>query len=303
MNLPENISQDLLVKALNESRDGISIADAKEQGFPIIYVNQGFEKLTGYASSEFIGRNYRLLQGEESDQPELAEVRVAISQGKGCIVTLRNFRRDGSMFWNEVSIIPVHSENGSLTHFIGIHRDITEIIELEDQLDILTYTDPLLGIGNRRDFDERFADLLPTAQRIRSAVSLLMINLDYFKQFNEGYGDAAGDECLRRVSDCICEKFVRTTDCVARFSGGGFAVASLSTNIDSLREHAMRVCRQVQLLHIPHVTSPHKIVTVSIGGIHRMPSRDATEETFIKYANQQLLAAKHDGGNCVFITD
>jgi diguanylate cyclase (GGDEF)-like protein/PAS domain S-box-containing protein len=296
-----SIPQDLLAKALNESRDGITIVDAQQQDFPLIYVNQGFEKLTGYTSDEVIGRNYRFLYGADTEQPEIAAIRAATAQGQGCVVTLRNYRKDGSMFWSQLSISPVHNAEGALTHFIGIQKDATDRMLLENHLSTLIHIDPLVGISNRRYFDERFTNLLHVAQRIHSGMSLLMIDLDHFRQFNERYGQSAGDECLRMVGDCIAKSFNRTSDCVARYGGEEFTVVSFSSGIEALRQHAHKLCEQVRALNIPHGDSPHGVVTISVGGVHRLPNRDTTEEQLIALANQELLAAKHSGRDRVHI--
>jgi len=297
-----DISTELFAKILNDSRDGITIADAQRRSFPLIYANQGFERLTGYTSGEVIGKNYRvILQGADTKQPEIAAIRTAISKGEGCIVTLRNYRKDGSMFWNELSISPVHDAAGKLTHFIGIQKDVTDKVLLEQQLTDLTNTDALVGISNRRHFDQRFSDLLVVAKRIHSGMSVLMIDLDHFKQFNDRYGHAAGDECLRIVGACIKKSFIRTSDCVARYGGEEFAIVSFSTSIETLRRHAHKLCEQVRALNIKHEDSPHGVVTVSVGGIHRLPNRDATQELFVELASQELLIAKNNGRNCVSI--
>jgi diguanylate cyclase (GGDEF)-like protein/PAS domain S-box-containing protein len=302
MNPMADISTELFAKILNDSCDGITIADAQRRSFPLIYANQGFERLTGYTSGEVIGKNYRvILQGADTKQPEIAAIRTAISKGEGCVVTLRNYRKDGSMFWNELSISPVRDAAGKLTHFFGIQKDVTDKVLLEQQLTDLTNTDALVGISNRRHFDQRFADLLVVAKRIHSGMSVLMIDLDHFKQFNDRYGHAAGDECLRMVAACIKKSFIRTSDCVARYGGEEFATVSFSTSIDTLRRHAHRLCEQVRALNIKHDDSPHGVVTVSIGGIHRLPNRDATQELFVELASQELLVAKNNGRNCVSI--
>ena len=297
----ENISRDLLAQAMNESREGITIVDARQQDFPLIYVNQGFEKLTGYTSGEVIGRNYHVLYGEDTEQPEIASIRTAIAKGQGCVVTMRSYRKDGSMFWNQISLSPVHNPDGLLTHFIGIHRDAADRVLLENHLNTLIYTDPLVGISNRRHFEERFTNLLHVAQRIHIGMSLLMIDLDHFKHFNERYGQSAGDECLRRVGDCIAKIFHRTSDCVARYGGEEFAVVSFSFGMEGLRQHARKLCDQVRMLNIPHSDSPHGFVTVSIGGVHRLPNRDTTEELLLELANQELLSAKRGGRDRVHI--
>lgn len=302
MNPSANISHDLLVKALNESRDGIIIVDLRQQHTPMIYVNEGYTRLTGYAAEEALGRNYHELFGADTDQPEIAVIRAAIENDQGCVVTLRCYRKDGAMFWSQLSISPVHNAQGELTHFIGIQKDASDRRMLENQLSSLIYTDPLVGLSNRRHFEERFSNVLHVAQRIHSGMSLMLIDLDHFRQFNELYGQAAGDECLRLVGGCIAKTFSRTSDCVARYGGGEFTVVSFSTGLDALRQHAHKLCEQVRLLGIPHGDSPHGVVTVSIGGVHLLPNRDTTEELFIELASKQLLAAKQGGRNCARVT-
>lgn len=301
MNSSAGIYQDLLVKAVSEAREGITIADAQQQDFPLVYVNEGFEKLTGYACDEVIGKNYRILQGTDTGQPEIAAMLAAIAKGEGCVVTLRNYRKDGSTFWSELSISPLHNAQGALTHFIGILKEMADRGQTGQQPETPADTDLLIGIGNRRHFDERFTDLLHVAQRIHSGISVLLIDLDDFKLFNERYGPSAGNECLRMVGDCIAKSFIRTSDCVARYGGEEFAIVSFSTSIEALRYHAQKLCEQVRALNIPHGDSPHGVVTASIGGIHRLPNRDTTEALLIELANQELLSAKRSGRNRVHV--
>lgn len=314
---PEEISRDLLVKAINESRDGITIADARKKEHPILYVNMGFEQITGYKAEEVLGRDYRFLQGNDTAQPELETIRTSLARGEGCTVTLRNYRKDGSMFWNELSISPVHNDEGLLTHFIGIQKDETARILLDQrlhesgldldalnrQLNTLVYTDPLVGISNRRRFDEQFAHMLSAAQRSHSELSVLMIDLDRFKVFNERYGESAGDECLRLVGDCIAKSFMRSSDCAARYGGALFSVVSLGTNYEDLQMHAQKLSEKVRALSIPHSDSALGVVTISIGGVSRIPSRDTTEDELIKLAEVALYDAKHHGRNLVHIVN
>lgn len=316
MSVAANISLGLLAQAVDQSHDGVTIADAKKQGFPLIYANRGFEKLTGYTSDEIIGNSYRILQGNDTEQPGLDIVRAAIAKGEGCLVTLRNYRKDGSMFWNELSVSPVHDADGILTHYIGIQKDVTartlleqhlhqsnlDLQTLNQQLNTLVYTDHLVGLSNRRHFDEQFTSLLSTAQRTHNELSVLMVDFDHFKQFNQRYGRSAGDGCLRMVGDCIAKSFARTSDCTARYSGEEFAAISLAANLEDLRHHAQKLCEQVRALNIPNSDSSYGVVTISIGGVHRLPDREATEAELIKLADQALFAAKRGGGNRVYIT-
>jgi PAS domain S-box-containing protein len=93
--------------ALEHGSDGVLIADMRAAGQPIVHVNAAFESITGYAAAEVIGKNCRYLQGSDRLQPEIAEVRAALAEGHACSVTLRNYRRDGSMFRNALRLIPM----------------------------------------------------------------------------------------------------------------------------------------------------------------------------------------------------
>jgi len=113
-------------QAIAASSNGIVIADAREPDMPVIYVNPAFERMTGYEAQEVIGQNCRFLQGEDKDQPALDELREALREGKCCTVILSNYRKDGTFFWNDLSISPIYDNSGNLTHFVGIQTDITE---------------------------------------------------------------------------------------------------------------------------------------------------------------------------------
>jgi diguanylate cyclase (GGDEF)-like protein/PAS domain S-box-containing protein len=289
-----NFSLALLARAVDASCDGIVVADAQQQDFPLVYVNKGFEKLTGYGAAEAVGRSFHFLQGAETDTQEAAAIPAALAVSERCVVTLRNYRKDGSVFWNETSISPVLGPDAVLTHFIGIQKDVTARILLEQRL---TTADPLVGVSNLSHFEQRFDDSLVFTRRAHSGMSLLKIELDYFDQYIERYGQAASDECLRRVGDCIAELFVRTSDCIARVGEREFAVVSLSFGAGALRQHAQRLCERVRRLNIPHTDSPHGAVTVSIGGVHCMPTRDTAKEMLAGVANAKLQAAKRNGCN------
>jgi diguanylate cyclase (GGDEF)-like protein/PAS domain S-box-containing protein len=298
-----NISKHLLAKAINTSNEGIVIIDAQQSGFPQIFVSEGYERLTGYSSAEVVGKKFRVFQGDDDHQPELIVIRSALTKGIECVATMRNYRKDGAIYWNEISIFPVHDADGVLTHFISIQKDVTARIQLEQQLSTLSNTDPVAGVSNRQHFEERFSNLLSIAKRIRCELSLLLINVDYFKQFNERYGQSAGDECLRKVGDCVAKFFRRTSDCVARYGGEEFAVVSFSSNLEGLHQHTRLLCEGVRMLGIPHLDSPHGAVTISIGGIQRRSEKETSREALIEMANLKLLAAKRSGCNCVNILD
>lgn len=114
-----------LRRQLDNMNSAVVITDARRPDYPIAYVNAAFERMTGYSAREAIGRNCRFLQRNDHDQPELREIRKAIEQHASCHVVVRNYRRDGSAFLNELLISPMFDEHGELTHYIGIQRMVS----------------------------------------------------------------------------------------------------------------------------------------------------------------------------------
>lgn len=312
---PSKISRELLAQAVDQTHDGITIADAREPGLPLIYVNAGFQRLTGYPAAELLGKNCSFLQGTDTDQPEIALLRETLSKGQDCLITLRNYRKNGAMFWNELSISALHDEAGTLTHFVGIQKDVTERIMLDQrlrqsnlnlhtlnqQLYTLAHTDPLVGISNRRHFDEQLASMLQAAQRTHSLLSVLIVNLDQFKRFNDRYGRTAGDACLRMVGERIARSFARASDCVARYDGDEFAIVSMGDSLEGLKQHLSRLRDQIRALNIPHHDSPDGVITICAGAASLIPQRDTTAQGLLQQANTALRDAKKRGYDCEHI--
>lgn len=117
-------------RALAAASTGITIADARQPDMPLIFVNPAFEQITGYAATDVLGKNCRFLQGADTDQAALAQIRTALATGQACRVTLKNYRHDGSPFWIDLALAPVRDEADTLTHFIGIQADITTRVQL-----------------------------------------------------------------------------------------------------------------------------------------------------------------------------
>lgn len=120
-------------QAIAASSVGIVIAEARLPDMPLIYVNPAFERITGYSAAEVLGYNCRFLQGKDTSQPAVTQLRAAIKAGKHCTVILLNYRKDGTPFWNELTISPIYDDN-TLTHFVGIQADISDRIRAEQAL-------------------------------------------------------------------------------------------------------------------------------------------------------------------------
>ncbi|WFF43451.1 PAS domain-containing protein [Salinicola endophyticus] len=131
------ISPALLERIVNASDDGIVVAEQEGDENILIYVNEGFERLTGYSIDEILYRDCRFLQNGDRDQPAIDRVRTALREGRPCREVLRNYRKDGSQFWNELSITPVYDEEDQLTYFVGVQKDVTGLVEALQELEAL----------------------------------------------------------------------------------------------------------------------------------------------------------------------
>jgi diguanylate cyclase (GGDEF)-like protein len=167
-----------------------------------------------------------------------------------------------------------------------------------ERLELLAVTDPLTGLANRR----RLADLLDAewsrALRSKNSLAVAMIDIDHFKRYNDGYGHAAGDQCLRQVAQTMSGN-VRDTDHLARYGGEEFTILLPETDLVHAAAVANRVRAAVATLALPHTTTPAKIVTVSIGVAAAVPSPDDTADRLIHAADTHLYAAKRAGRNRV----
>jgi len=119
------ISETLKERAMDEAPVGITVADATQPDEPLVYVNEAFERLTGYPTEQVLGRNCRFLQGPDTDPEAVGELRAGIDAAEPVSVELRNYRRNGEPFWNRVDIAPIRDESGAVTHYIGFQTDVT----------------------------------------------------------------------------------------------------------------------------------------------------------------------------------
>ena len=132
--LSDLIDARLLKAMVDAANDGITVAEREGDDTVLIYVNAAFERLTGYSAEEILYRDCRFLQNDDRDQPAREEIHVAMASGEPCRVVLRNYRKDGTMFWNELSITPYFSEEDQLTYYIGVQKDVTDVMKLRQQL-------------------------------------------------------------------------------------------------------------------------------------------------------------------------
>jgi diguanylate cyclase (GGDEF)-like protein len=194
---------------------------------------------------------------------------------------------------------------------VAVRMDVADLIaqqrllsETNDQLTRLSTTDELTGIANRRRFDEALATEWQRGARQKDRLSLLMIDIDHFKLYNDHYGHLAGDECLRRVSHLLNEGVRRAGELVARYGGEEFVVLLPNTDIDLAKAIAKRCMDQVRAAAIPHGRSPTAThLTLSIGVACTVPDMERQPDALVREADAALYRAKDVGRNNIQISN
>jgi len=269
------------------------------------YVSPSSLHVLGWKPEEMTGKliDHFILP---EDLPSLAAAIASDSPPGTQIVsaTVRMLRKDGSTTWMENRARRFcDSITGELADFVVIMRDISERKRLEEQLSALALTDSLTALLNRRAFDNSLEREWKRTLRERSQISLLLLDVDHFKELNDRYGHKAGDDCLRAIAGAVNET-TRVTDVVARYGGDEMTIILPSTNIVGAVEAAERMRSAIEALRIPHGSNPEGGGWASAsfgaatayhrdGGTMRMP------ESLLLAADKALYKAKHEGRNRV----
>jgi diguanylate cyclase (GGDEF)-like protein/PAS domain S-box-containing protein len=284
----------LLRRAVEAAHNGIVIADAREPGLPVVYANRAAEVITGYTAAEFIGRNCRFLQGDDREQPGLDALRQALVEAREARVLVRNFRRDGAPFWNDLQIAPVRDECGTLTHYVGVLNDVSERQRYEERLAHRATHDELTGLPNRVLLEDRLQQAILASQRYGRGTTVVFIDLDDFKLVNDSLGHGTGDAALVEVAQRL-QAAVRDTDTVSRFGGDEFVAvlteqSSEASPLDVIRRIAAALAQPMHVGGVMHT------LTASIGYC-RYPDDGEDPETLLRHADLAMYQAKRRGRN------
>jgi diguanylate cyclase (GGDEF)-like protein/PAS domain S-box-containing protein len=281
-------------RAIESSVSAICITDNLAPDNPIVDVNPAFERITGYSSQEVVGRNARLLQGTDIAQAELITVRAALHDERPCHVVLRNYRKDGSMYWNELNIAPVRNDAGAVTHYIGVHSDITDAKTHQDELARQANHDSLTGLPNRNLLWDRIDHTCARSQRYGDFAAVAFLDLDNFKVVNDSLGHALGDHLLRAVAERL-ESSLRAMDTVARLGGDEFVlVLSDQKSEQSVSGELQRI---VESFSQPFAVDGRDVFITASVGVALYPQDARDPESLMKNAELAMYRAKESGRN------
>jgi diguanylate cyclase (GGDEF)-like protein/PAS domain S-box-containing protein len=309
-------AQELKVQDSISGQDAIDFKSLVENSVDVIccsgfdrvvrYISPSCFKLLGMRPEELVGKGPEAyILAEDMPLLDPARVRILAAEDQIDITTVRMQRKDGSIVWVEINVRLVHdSVTGAPKEHVIVMRDISERISLEEKLSSQALTDGLTKLWNRRAFDDALLREWKRTVRDGSQISLLLLDLDHFKRFNDQYGHQAGDDCLRAVSAAV-RGAVRATDSVARYGGEEITVILPSTDTAGAVAVAEKVRSAVEALQLSHEGNPEGggRITVSVGAatafarqsgaVERMP------ESLIQAADNAMYKAKHEGRNRV----
>jgi len=281
-------------RAMEASVNAIVITTGRRHHYSIVHVNPAFERITGYSPEEALGQNCRFLQGQDTEQPELAVLRAVLAGQKEGRVTLRNYRKDGTLFWNELHVAPVRSAKGHVTHFVGVLNDITETKRYQEELEHHVNHDALTGLANRHLLHDRLQQALFRANRRNLQCAVMFLDLDHFKLVNDGLGHHVGDLLLKKVADELTT-LLRPEDTVARFGGDEFVV--IATEVQDLADVTEIAERVVSRLAMPMMIENEEIAVSASLGIALYPLDGDSVEELLKNADAAMYHAKELGRN------
>lgn len=288
--------------AVEASANGIMIIARQGDGGRITYVNPAFRRITGYGGREAVGHGPDLLLQDDRSQLGVQELASAMRELREGHALLRNYRKDGSLFWNELSIAPVRDAQGEVTHFVGILNDITERKQYEEQLERQNNQDELTGLANRNRLRERTDLAIAFAQRHQGAVAVLYLDLDHFKRINDSLGHAFGDDILRVVAQRLSGQ-LRERDTAARIGGDDFVV--VLSDLAGPQEVMLVADRLLHDIARPIPLQDREVsLSVSIG-VSLYPSDGGDYDTLLRNADAAMYRAKEAGRNafCFYTAD
>ncbi|HPE05483.1 MAG TPA: EAL domain-containing protein [Thauera sp.] len=289
-----------LALAVEQSPNAIVITDTAGH---IEYVNEAFERTTGYTAAEAIGHNPRILNAGKTPAATYADLWATLSRGEVWRGEFVNTRKDGGTYTELATIAPIKQADGGVSHYVAIKEDITERREAEARIRQLAFYDTLTGLPNRSLMWDRLRHAIAASARSGSNAMLLLLDLDHFKLLNDTQGHHAGDALLREVARRL-RAALREEDTVARLGDDDFAIVveNLGEDRDEAIAHAEKIAEHLHRA----VTAPCELGLASgayhVGaslGLTLFRGRAATADAVLKQAEVAVARAKDDGRNLI----
>ena len=274
----------------------------------IIAANENYLKIIEYEANDIIGQHHRIfVEPRYAASDQYLSFWAGLRGGKFQNAEYRRLTGSGRDIWLQASYNPILDAAGRPVRIMKIATDITDMVVAREENRRLAFVDGLTGIGNRRSFDEAIRDEMRRTGRTGAPLSLLMLDVDYFKLFNDHHGHQEGDTCLKAIADTIRRFARRPGDLAARYGGEEFAILLPQTPAAEALELADEVRKAVRKLDVMHCgLTPCGVTTVSIGCATSRVETAASEHAssdLIASADAALYKAKTAGRDCVRTDD
>ena len=279
------------------SANAIMLCSAEAPDYLIEYVNPAFVRITGFSAADVVGRSLESLEGNGQDQLNMEEIRAALRERREGHALLRNYRKDGSGYWNELFVAPVQDEQGLISHFVVAQYDISTLVQYEAELEFQAHHDALTGLANRHLLRKKINEAINAARLSGLELWVVFVDLDRFKFVNDTLGHEAGDGLLRTLASRL-RSTTQEADTVARLGGDEF-VLLLPNQQDTQAGQAGTVVLQSIMDSIaePLVLQEHEFFLTCSMGIAVFPGDGETAESLIKHADIAMYRAKEMGRN------
>ncbi len=281
-------------RAIESSTNAIIIVAARDD-HPLVYVNPAFERSTGYARNEVLGKSPRLLYRDDVDQPGAEAIRAAVREQRDGHAVVRNYRKDGTLFWAETYVSPVRDEGGAVTHFVAIQYDITAMKAYETELHHQSTHDALTGMPNRALLHERLHQAIAHCAGKGHGLWVVSIDLDRFKFINSRVGYRGGDRLLQIVAERL-QSALGPADTLARLGGDEFALM-LMPEQGELHPHPEQVQRVLGALAAPLQLDDKEQFISGSAGVATCPDDGHDPTVLLERADIAMFRAKEMGGN------
>ena len=284
----------------------------------IIEANKKFCEVSGYSANELLGKTHQVIKSGVHDNKFFDEMWKTIASGNNWHGEICNRAKNGEIYWVDTAIVPIKNSDGKIERYISVRIDITQrkkyelgiekvnrlLMDDNIHLEELNRVDALTGIANRGCFDETLASYVSTMSRSDTALTLILCDVDYFKNYNDTYGHQAGDACLQKIAKSIEFNFTRVGDLVARYGGEEFAIILPNVEKETAMLLAERMRSNIEALGLEHSSSSvAEVVTMSVGVTVQTSTDRISAAALIKKADKALYSSKAKGRNSVEFHD
>lgn len=279
-------------RAIEASANPIVICSATKRGYPVEYVNSAFERMTGFRAEEVIGQSLRIMHGSDTQQEGLQHLQELLRERREGQTTLRNYRKDGQLYWTRVHIAPVRDDTGTVTHFVASKYDITETLRYQETLEFQAWHDPLTHLPNRHLLRRQLEQTIEKSNAESVPFWVVFLDLDNFKLVNDTMGHTQGDLVLQQIARRL-QDALHAHDIVARRGGDEFVF--ILFDHAPPRNALATVNRIMAAVSRPLKLQSHRFFpTCSMGiAVHPLDGNDS--ELLIKRADMAMYHAKASG--------